>query len=552
MLVDSSNWRHIPTNYNPADFLTRESESQNWRSNPLWWEGPPIVLKEAQQDLEQIEVSEEELTPRQQVSCHVVDNQSPSYALIDMSRFSKYSRMVNCIAYVHRFIATTRRLRPTSEFLSVGEIHKAEGALTLLCQQESFTAEVSALKSASGVSPQSQLHSLDPYLDEEGLLRSKGRLGESSLLTYDERHPIILPDHHRFTQLIIQNVHVSLLHAGASTVVTQLRKRYWILKARRTTKSTLHQCMVCRRYKAQSHVEKFAPLPPDRCNDNFRVPFAATGMDYFGPVVSHSDKQKCYVLLFTCLSIRAVHLELTLSLDVSEFLKAFERFTSRRGCPRLLRSDNARTFHCASGILAKKFSITWKFSTEKAPWTGGCWERMVRSVKTSLKFAIVRGKVHYHDLTTYLCKVEAIVNMRPITYHGVFDRDVQPLSPADFLIQFTARQSDKEADDSLVTREKLLKELINNSRHVQYFWKRWKQDYLRALLTNRAKPGGRPPNVDDVVLLNDGNKRQFWPLCKVLELLPGRDGRIRTARILCNGRTYNRATRLLYNLEIND
>ena len=66
---------------------------------------------------------------------------------------------------------------------------------------------------------------------------------------------------------------------------------------------------------------------------------------------------KYYVSLFTCMSTRAVHLEITDSLDVNSFLQAFRRFTARRGLPSKLLSDNAKTSKSATKEIRQQIAL---------------------------------------------------------------------------------------------------------------------------------------------------------------------------------------------------
>lgn len=53
---------------------------------------------------------------------------------------------------------------------------------------------------------------------------------------------------------------------------------------------------------------------------------------------------KRYGVLFTCLAIRAIHIEVVPSLDTDSFINALRRFAARRGQVWELRSDNGTNF----------------------------------------------------------------------------------------------------------------------------------------------------------------------------------------------------------------
>ena len=67
------------------------------------------------------------------------------------------------------------------------------------------------------------------------------------------------------------------------------------------------------------------------------------------------------------------------------------------------------------------------------------------------------------------------------------------------------------------------------------FTKRWQKEYLLNLLAAyRPRNGSKKPpiNTGDIVIVrNDLTKRCFWKLCKVVELLKGRDGSVRATRV---------------------
>uniref|UniRef100_A0AC35GH83 Integrase catalytic domain-containing protein n=1 Tax=Panagrolaimus sp. PS1159 TaxID=55785 RepID=A0AC35GH83_9BILA len=82
-------------------------------------------------------------------------------------------------------------------------------------------------------------------------------------------------------------------------------------------------------------------------------PFKHVGLDYAGPKLVRGDTEtkKVWIILITCLSTRAVHLEITYGLDASSFLLAFRRFIARRGRPDLIISDNQSTLKAAEKIV---------------------------------------------------------------------------------------------------------------------------------------------------------------------------------------------------------
>ena len=162
--------------------------------------------------------------------------------------------------------------------------------------------------------------------------------------------------------------------------------------------------------------------------------------------VDESNCEKHYVLLFTYAPTRAVHLELTRGVSMPGFLLAFRRFASRRGLPATLLSDNAKTFRATDKelqrivpsqevqqVLAEK-RITWKFIVERAPWWGGFWEKLIRSVKRPLKKVIGKSTLSVDELHTILTEIEAVINARPITYVYGDDESISyPLTPADLM-----------------------------------------------------------------------------------------------------------------------
>ena len=542
-LVKVENWRYINSKDNPADFLTKSFKAKAWLHSDLWWHGPQAlhdnnkVHDVPKEETVILQADKELKSSFKQLTISI------SKPIIDITRFSQFNRLLHTMCYVFKVF---HRLK-TPDF-SAHDLQQAKVYLIKLCQQQQFPEEYSTLMASKVVSNSSRLFLLQPFLDDKFLIRVRGRIGESEL-PYDTRHPIILSNKCHFTHLIIRHFHLDSFHSGVSHLTNQLRQTYWILKCRQTVKSVIHQCIKCRGFKAKQCCERFAPLPPDRVTASQFRAFECTGVDYFGPIIMTKDNTKLYVLLLTCLKVRAVHLELTTSLDTSNFIKAFKRFVSRRGVPTVIRSDNAKTFKCASSILCGKYNIQWLFNVERAPWTGGVWERLVRSVKTSLRVVLKQCSASYTDLETTLCQIESIINSRPITYSTGNEEEILPLCPINFLLMPNSNRPDVMNVEA--TRDMILTCIADNSKIMKLFWKRWKEQYLIMLNENRSRSSGNELKEGSIAILNEGTKREYWPLVKVVEVRKGRDGIVRSVKILCRNKLLCRPIKLLYDLEIN-
>ena len=230
----------------------------------------------------------------------------------------------------------------------------------------------------------------------------------------------MLPSRHRYTALLITEGHDHVHHNGVRETLNAIRETHWVLKGREAVKRVLRKCTICRRYEGKLFTAPPSPdMPTDRVYEG--LPFTYTRIDFAGPLhlnsASPENRSKAYCCLFTCASTRAVHLELTESLAVTSFLQAFQRFVSRRGLPTKLLTDNANTFKCVS-VDVEKISrssevkqylanrqVYWQFIVEGAPWLGGFWERLVRSVKRCLKKSVGRSLSTFEELRTLVVEI---------------------------------------------------------------------------------------------------------------------------------------------------
>ena len=551
-LVDPACWRHVPGSQNPADLLTRGVSADALMQDPMWLKGPDferLKLNEPRVDSAAVVTTLDEL-------CLATSSQSPpvSEAVLNFTRFSSLIKLQRSTAWVLRFIKNLRSAaadRRKGELCSV-ELKDAERMLYKQTQREAFAEEIDRLSSGLPVAKRSSLVRLSPFLDEEGIMRMKGRLQKSNL-THDAKHPIILPNG-PLAKLLIRSDHVSMKHAGVGAMMAHVRASHWVIGLRRLVKRVKRECVFCQRNDARPCDQSPAPLPAARVQPS--APFSVIGLDYAGPLYCLDfPGKKFYILLITCGVVRAIHLELTESLNLEDFMLGFRRFCARRGKPSVIYSDNARTFKGAASRMNVVFPVSppdWRFIVPASPWWGGWWERLVRSVKSSLKRSLGRRSLTKAELETVLVEVEGCLNSRPLTTVDVNEPD-HLLTPAHFLLGKMVHEQSRLEGMSSPLSDVDLKDLFEaRADALGNFWRLWSDAYLKSLppLVSRFRVRGAPKVGSVVMIRNDAVPRFQWPLGVIEETFRGRDGLIRSARVRTQRGSVDRAIQNLYDLEV--
>lgn len=532
-LTSIEDWEYIPGDSNPADVISRGTTDVKFLNSDDWIIGPINFLKLDEGNImkadEVSEITQNKINEEQrktQCSCNLLTDNN-----LQFKNCSSYTKAVRTFAWILRFVNKTRKICHESQLnISPLEYHTAENHLIRLHQCQHFSNEIQCFSNNEAIE-NSRIQNLNSFIDADGILRKGGRI-EFSSLPFEEKHPIILDYSSHLVYLLIKKFHEDLMHASVRDTIMSLRLRYWILRCRRAVKSVIHDCRLCRRTRALPYLPKYGPLPTDRVQEMNFVPFQSTGIDYIGPfhVKDGAYLKKCYVLLFTCCRVRAIHLECVKSMDQATFIQTFEMFAARRGLPHVIRSDNFKTFVSASQILRARYRIEWKFNTPLAPWQGGFFERLVRSVKIPLRATMRKRTVPYDQFKHRITLIEYAINSRPITALYDDTSDPRPLSPNDFLInRGLAICSDGNE------RKDLREYFLVSMKFYKFIWNRWRQEYLKALQYERKRQTSRKPEIGDVVLVESPGDKMIWPLAVITEIFPGSDGKIRTVKI----RTHN-------------
>ena len=561
-LTDPGLWSHCPGRDNPADLITRGVYAEELTSSSVWFSGPEWLQESCEHGGEVLlepEVLPEEAESSAADSALVtVAGDEASDVVVNIERFSSLTRAIRVVGLALKFIrllkqrsAAARKKLGVGTVLTQGELSEAKDCLIRLEQLQAYPDECAALTKGKSLPRHSQIASLCPFLDDSGILRVKSRLANSDM-SLGEKCPILVPKGH-FADLLIRFQHGLLKHAGVETVLTSLRCEYWIVGVRRAAKRVKRACLACQRQDAAALNAPVAPLPEVRASK--APPFAVTGIDFFGPLFI-LPKKKVYVCLFTCAVTRAIHLELVDSLGLADFLLAFKRFCARRGTPATIYSDNARTFVSASSSLRAELGPAcpeWKFIAPRAAWWGGFWEKMVRSVKSSLRKTLGNSCLTKPELETCLVEVEGCINSRPLTFVGDEIESSFPLTPAHFLSGRVAGTRLSVHDDSQdVTGSVLQEKELEREKLMAKFWTVWQNDYLRSLphSVRKFKSRGRL-QVGSVVLIREDNvPRLRWAIGVVTKLHPGSDGVVRAADIRTAGGVRTRPLQRLHDLEM--
>ncbi|XP_046387356.1 uncharacterized protein LOC124156925 [Ischnura elegans] len=567
-LVPNVKWHHVGTKFNPADLASRGCSPSTLRDQKLWWSGPSWLSKHEKywpnsSKFQAKEFLSSELLVGKLTASLTTSVLEKTDALNIFKKYSTLKTLKHVMAYMIRFLSGKKVIHPvfheawfkisaiySEQFLTPSEVNRARLLLVYMVQRQSFAKEISQLEKAGILPKKSALVKLSPFVKER-LLRVGGRI-KHSLLSDDEKHPLILPSKHPFTELIIEDCHKATLHGGVQLTLTTLRTQYWIVKGRQIVKTIIHRCLNCQRYRATPAYQIMGNLPAHTCR-----PFSRAGVDYAGPISIRASfgrgqsSYKGFICIFICLSTRAVHLEAVSSYSSESFIAAFRRFVGRRGHCSLLLSDRGTNFIGANQELKRMFQRSsdynrtiaealastgteWRFNLPAAPHFGGIWEAAVKSTKHHIRRVIGDTKLTFEELSTLLCQVEACLNSRPLIPLTDDPTDNKALTPAHFLIHSAS---------FIIPEPSLIDEIIPVLKRwkivqqmLQHFWQRWSREYLQSL-QQRQKWTHRTSqiNIGDLVILRCENTPPAqWPLARIIHVYPGDDGLVRVVKVKFN------------------
>ena len=326
--------------------------------------------------------------------------------------------------------------------LKADEIHQAEQILFRFVQNESFPNVSKSIANSKEISKTLNIAKMSPLIEEDGTIRVKCQLKHSNL-DYNAKHPIILTAKHPVVQPLLEKAHRNNIQEGTEYARNMLQQEYWTIG--------------------------FRP---------FEVKFLRRTL-------------KTWCCLFTCLTTRAVHIEVAQSLDTEPCLAAVTRFIARRGYPSTIISDNGTNFvgeanelktfmkkldksKIESDLAQKK--VVWKFNLPGAPHFGGIWERLVQLGEKVMIAILENRSLTDEVLSTTMCLLEQTLNARPLT--AVIDdpEDLTALTPIHFLLG-----RENAIAPFMPSNERyhdLRKSFKTAQAYTDMIWKRWTREHL--------------------------------------------------------------------------
>ncbi|XP_055591249.1 uncharacterized protein LOC129743288 [Uranotaenia lowii] len=508
-LTQISEWRWIPTDENVADEGTKWQRSPEVANDSRWLNGPEFLREdELTWPTEQIsrEITNEEL--KAAIYYHEQVHQAPAN-LFDTTRFSSWNHLRRTAAWVRRFIVN-KVLQFKNQPLALGplsgqEIYRGEMILFRQAQYEKFAAEILTLsndRNAHKLLPRSSsIYELWPFLDEDKVLREKTRIGSCEIASIDAKNPIILPKSSHISKLIVKHYHEQFYHRNHRTVLNELRQRFRIVpRFASVLRKVRAECQVCKNLRSVPQPPPMSDLPAARLAA-FSRPFSFIGIDYFGPinVTVKRSSEKRWGVLITCLTVRAVHIEIAHSLSAQSCIMSLRNFMGRRGIPVEIFSDRGTNMVGASKelLLALKSmdqdlviqeitspNTTWSFIPPSSPHMGGSWERMIQTVKRNLNQIKPRHQLTDEVFKNLLIEIENIINSRPLTQLALDDEVSSVLTPNHFLLG--SSNGLKPATPFNDSNQALRNNWQTSQIEANVFWNRWIRDYLPEL-TKRSK-----------------------------------------------------------------
>ena len=318
--VGVDDFRYVRSKSNPADTLTRGTEPSrltDWLEGPSFLQLPEEKWPDFQAEEQSNHEKEAEVVKEMKTSEKASISAKTEVPEGDVN--ATFPKIRRPLAYVLRFVQNTGKKNVKTGLITVQELKESENQLFKWSQ---FHLKPSVVDKK-----------LIPSLDENGIIRAHGRLEDVRLLPQEMRNPVILPRDHPLVLLLLRHLHEKRGHCGYKSLIHEARRNHWIIGVCNMSKALTAKCITCRKLRKKPLDQLMGRIPSLRVAAGFQ-PFSNTAIDMFGPLhikLNRKTLKEAQVVIFTCMTSRAVHLELVNDKTADAFLMAFRRFASLRG-----------------------------------------------------------------------------------------------------------------------------------------------------------------------------------------------------------------------------
>ena len=548
-------WQYVPTDINTADIATRPTDTQSllqsrWLNGPAFlWDHSPAHFIATFPELPEVIESEKVFTSQAKI------NQQGIFSKL-LSKCSEWNKVKRIVQHVMNFIVKLKakiNLNHVDSDTKKVSLNNVENIIISDVQEEYFSDLKTRLTQGECIKDNS-LAQLSPFLSEDGIIRVGGRLKHAPI-SYEQRHPALLPTDSPLSKLLILYHHNKSQHQGRVITSSALRAHgLFIFKGSKKIRSIINECILCRKLRRPTEIQKMSDIPVQRLEDH--PPFTYSGLDVCGPFTiaygkttrKSSGSQKIWALLITCMVTRGVHIEPLPSLDVTSFKNAYRRFLSVRGHCKKLYSDCGTNFvgavNTSDDFSFEKFhrelqeqGTEWTMNPPHASHFGGIWERKIGSLKRILNATLSQlgPRLLSHDeFVTLLSEASSIINNTPLTNLQSNPNEPFPITPA---LLLTQKVISNPPPLETYSEKDILAYGKRRYRRVQhlsdYFWNKWRNEYLsdqiyRKKWLNKCNS----LKVGDLVLLKNKNvRRNKWPMGIIRSVKISADKLVRSATI---------------------
>ena len=434
-------------------------------------------------------------------------------------------------------------------FLNLKEKESAEKLVIKAIQSLHFYKELATLYLLGVFEPNSfkelknknsKLVPLSPFIDEEGIMRVGGRLGNSTTLPFNTKHPVILPNADtEIIQSLIRKTHLENYHCSQVETYFLVKQKYYLLGGRNTVKKVITRCVDCQLASKRPSHQKMGDLPEANCSRT--IPFSTSGLDVFGHFEckwAGRGELKRWVLLITCLTTRAVQLyplaDLSLSTVIGALLKMSNQFPSLkkiisdngsnfRGANREIREARESWDNSEATDKLSDVGLEWTFGPAACGSWGGTWERLIGIVKNAFKACMGRKHLSVEEFDALCSGVSGVVNRRPLTRPDNPD-EMFVLTPAHLIYPYNFSFSSSTVVPPISDAGDHLRSTWRNLRTtLDDFWAIWTKQYVTELIERtKWKTATQPLKVGDVCLLKEPIvNRENWKMGRITKIISG-------------------------------